>query len=326
MSIHSSREIGFDLGSLIQESENDFSSSSRAYVDENVFDAEMAKIFSKTWLYIRHESQLPNEGDYLTTMIGKQPVIVSRGHEGSIHVLINRCRHRGATVCRSARGTSNFFRCPYHARTYANDGQLVGVAQAGGDKDEIARDELGLVAAPKVDTYRGLVFASLSGEVVRLDDHLGGIKTYIDAWFNRSPVGTLKVLPTNHKYHYPGNWKWQAENGHDGYHGNYVHESWQLVFQRASESTLNDVREFREAGTTRSFKYGHALIERPAGLNPVSSWAGRMMKKYSEYEIADLSARRNIYIFPNLYLFDTHLRTIRPIAFNKTEVQLDVSH
>jgi benzoate/toluate 1,2-dioxygenase alpha subunit len=322
------------LASLVDDGDP-FRLHTRLYADPAVFEAELTSIFQSTWVYVAHESEVPEPGDYKTTTIGRQPVIVSRHEDGEIYVLLNRCRHRGAVVCRMERGHSNFFRCPYHAWVYENDGRLVGVAMATGYPADFDKGAHGLQPVARIGAYRGLIFASLAAEGPSLDDHLGALRPYVDAWFDRSPAGEITVIPPGHKYPYPANWKWQAENGADGYHGNFVHASWQKLLERAGEAPVRDIKKFREAGCTRAFPYGHGLLERPGGLNPASSWTGRMMQKHPEYaealrarysdeEIERISARRNIFVFPNLYLFDTHIRVLRPVAVDRTEVRLDV--
>ena len=306
-----------------------------AYMDRDVFEAELRNIFERTWVYVGHESEIPDVGDYKTSIIGRQPMILSRHEDGQAYALLNRCRHRGAVVCREELGHSNYFRCPYHNWAYANDGTLVGMAQSHGYPEDFDKSGWGLARAPRVGSYRGLVFASLSPEGPSLEEYLAPVRRYVDWWLNRSPVGRITLLPTAHKYPYPGNWKWQAENGHDGYHGNYVHESWQRLLDRAGEAPVRDIRRYREGGCTRGFRFGHGLLERPGGLNPAASWTGRMMVKYPEYrealekaytpeEIEEISRRRNIFIFPNLYLFDTQIRVISPLAVDRTEVRLYV--
>jgi benzoate/toluate 1,2-dioxygenase alpha subunit len=320
---------------LVDDQPDTFQVHTDAYMDAGVFDAEMRRIFETTWVYVGHESQVPSVGDYRTTAIGRQPVIVSRHEDGEIYVLLNRCRHRGSVVCRDEVGHSNYFRCPYHNWGYANDGALVGMAQSSGYPEDFDKSRWGLRKAPGVANYRGLVFARLSEDGPTFEEYLAPVRKYVDWWINRSPLGTISVLPAAHKYPYPGNWKWQAENGHDGYHGNYVHESWQRLLERAGEGTVRDVRKYRTGGCTRGFSHGHGLLERPGGLNPAASWTGRMMVKYPEYaealrsaygdeEIEEISARRNIFVFPNLYLFDTQIRVINPLAVDRTEVHLYV--
>jgi benzoate/toluate 1,2-dioxygenase alpha subunit len=322
-------------GDLVADEATEFTLHTDIYTDQDVFDAEMRDIFEGSWVFVAHESQVPAPGDYRTTTIGSQPVIVSRHSDGDVHVLLNRCRHRGSVVCRDEVGHSNYFRCPYHNWSYANDGTLVGVAQASGYPDDFDKSAWGLRRAPGVQCYRGLVFACLGEHAPSFEEWFAPVRRYVDHWLDRSPLGTITLLPKPHRYPYPGNWKWQAENGHDGYHGNYVHESWQRVLERAGEDSVRDIRKYRSGGCTRGLRYGHGLLERPGGLSAAASWTGRMMARYPEYasalqdrfsppEIEEISARRNIFVFPNLYLFDTQIRVIRPIAHDRTEVQLFV--
>jgi benzoate/toluate 1,2-dioxygenase alpha subunit len=320
---------------LVLDRPDTFQVHTDAYMNPEIFDAEMRRIFERTWVYVGHESQVPAVGDYRTTTIGRQPIIVSRHEDDQIYVLLNRCRHRGSVVCREELGHSNYFRCPYHNWGYANDGALVGMAQSSGYPEDFDKSGWGLVRAPRVTVYRGLIFASLAADGPSFNEYFAPVQKYVDWWLNRSPAGTITVLPTAHKYPYPGNWKWQAENGHDGYHGNYVHESWQRLLARAGEAPVKDIRKYRAGGCTRGFAFGHGLLERPGGLNPAASWTGRMMVKYPEYaealrkaygeeEIEEISARRNIFVFPNLYLFDTQMRVINPLTVDSTEVHLYV--
>src|SRR5262245_58213938 len=69
------------------------------FPDEELFELEMRDIFEGNWVYLAHESQIPEIGDYFTTYIGRQPVVVSRDKQGELHCLINACSHRGAMLC-----------------------------------------------------------------------------------------------------------------------------------------------------------------------------------------------------------------------------------
>lgn len=94
--------------------------------DPGVFAAEMERIFLRTWVYVAHETEIPNPGDFVQRRIGVDPVIVTRDGDGDIHVLSNYCRHRGTQVCQTDQGNSRFFKCPYHGWTYSNNGDLIG--------------------------------------------------------------------------------------------------------------------------------------------------------------------------------------------------------
>ena len=320
---------------LVRDDPAEFRVHGAVYTDPEVFAAEMDRIFERSWLYVGHVSELPAAGDYKTVVIGTQPVIVTRHEDGQIYCLYNRCRHRGAVVCRQERGHSNFFRCRYHNWVYANNGDLIGMSQSTGYPDDFDRSQFGLVRVPRMAAYRGLLFVCLAEDGPSLVEHLAPVRKYIDYWVGRSPVEEIEILPPPHRYEYPGNWKLQAENGYDGYHGNYVHLSWQRVLQLSNESSVEEVQRYRQEGCARGLKNGHGLLERPGSLNPAASWTARMMDRYPEYaaairrrfsepELVEISARRNIFVFPNLYLFDTHLRVIVPKAADRTEVQLYV--
>lgn len=320
---------------LVDDDPREFRIHGAVYTDPEVFAAETARIFERSWVYVGHESELPAAGDYKTVVVGTQPLILTRHEDGEVYCLYNRCRHRGAVVCRQERGHSNFFRCHYHNWVYANNGDLIGMSQSTGYPDDLDRSAYGLVRAPSLAAYRGLLFVRLAADGPTLAEHLAPARRYIDWWLGRSPVEEVELVLPPHRYEYPGNWKLQVENGYDGYHGNYVHLSWQRVLQLSRESTVEEIQRYRQAGAARGLANGHGLLERPGSLNPNASWTARMMDRYPEYaeamrgryseeQLVAISARRNTFIFPNLYLFDTHIRVIVPKAADRTEVQLYV--
>jgi phenylpropionate dioxygenase-like ring-hydroxylating dioxygenase large terminal subunit len=128
------RDIGRtepSFGGLVVEAPHTFRVHTRAYTHPSVFQAEMKLVFERTWVFVAHTSELPNPGDYKTSYIGMQPVIVTRDDNGNISVLINRCVHRGAVLCREMHGNARQFQCPYHGWIYQNDGKLVGLTRRG---------------------------------------------------------------------------------------------------------------------------------------------------------------------------------------------------
>ena len=147
------------------------------YTDPDVFHDEMERIFYRSWVYVAHESELPNPGDYKATFIGLVPVIVSRDMAGKVHVLVNRCMHRGATVCATEKGNTKTFLCPYHGWEYGVDGQLTAIAMPRGyNPGEIDRNALNLISAVRVGIYRGIIFASLLADPgISLDEKLSGV-------------------------------------------------------------------------------------------------------------------------------------------------------
>src|SRR5687768_14911644 len=146
------------------------------YADPAIFELEMERIFGRAWLVLGHESQVPKTGDYFTTRMGREPVIVVRQDDGEIGVLVNRCAHRGATVCAEGRGNTERFVCPYHGWSYDRAGVLRAVPfESGYEKGKLAA--LGLRTVPRVALYRGFLFASLAASGPDLLSFLGPAKS-----------------------------------------------------------------------------------------------------------------------------------------------------
>ncbi len=202
------------------------------YADAAIFELEMDRVFGRAWLLVGHESQVASPGDYFTTRMGREPVIVvNQGRR--IEVLINRCMHRGSMVCAEGRGNTERFVCPYHGWSYDRAGALQAVPFAGGyEKDKLPK---GLKAAPRVAVYRGFVFASLSAMGPDLLEFLGPAKASLDDFVDRAPGGELEVAGGVFKHAYNGNWKLMLENHLDGAHPAWVHASSVAVARNAPE-------------------------------------------------------------------------------------------
>ena len=298
------------------------------YTDTLTFERELRQVYYRNWVYVAHGSEIPRPGDYRTTTIGRQPVIVSRDDDGGVHVLLNRCSHRGAVVCREDRGHSNFFRCFYHNWIYDKAGKLVGTAQRSGYPDDFDHEEMSLVSAAHVVDYRGLIFAALTDDVPPFEERFDPIRPYVDDWIDRSPEGSVHVSPIAESYSYPANWKFQAENGVDGYHGNYVHESYAKILERAGERTLRDITAARgrigAVNRAKGLATGDGLLERDSAMlgsfdtEKVPEFRQELVDAYGEERAKSILMMRNLYIFPNLYLFESHLRVLRPLGVAET--------
>jgi phenylpropionate dioxygenase-like ring-hydroxylating dioxygenase large terminal subunit len=198
----------------------------RAFNDRAIHELELDRIFTRAWVFVGHESEVPARGDYVQRPIGRDPFVLVRGEDGQVRVLLDACRHRGAMVCRAERGNAALFRCPYHGWTYKNTGELAGVPfmrkAYGKDLD---KSELGLFAAPHVDSLHGLVFASLDPEAPPLAEYLGDMKWYLDMIWGQCRDG-WEVIGDPQRYLLRANWKTGAENfAGDDYHTFYLHRS-----------------------------------------------------------------------------------------------------
>ncbi len=200
--------------------------SRRVFRDLDVYECEQERVFGKSWLFLGHESQLATSGDFFTTYMGEQPILVTRDETGTIHAFLNTCRHRGMMVCRADRGNAAAFTCSYHAWTFKNNGTLIGVPL---HKDayygELDQSEWGLIPVAQLDTYKGLIFATFNTEAPSLVDSLGDMAWYLDTMLDRREGGT-EVITGLHKWEAPANWKFFADNQiGDLYHVPFSHGS-----------------------------------------------------------------------------------------------------
>ncbi|HKP80165.1 MAG TPA: Rieske 2Fe-2S domain-containing protein [Phenylobacterium sp.] len=197
----------------------------RVFTDPDVYAREQERIFrGETWSFVALEAEIPNVGDFKSTYIGDTPVVVTRGDGGVLHAWVNRCAHRGAKVCRHSRGNARDFTCIYHQWAYNPAGDLLGVpfrrglkSMAGMPADFQVAD-YGLQKL-RVETYRGLVFATFSDKTEALETYLGAeMRPWIDRIFCK-PIVFLGVL----RQRMNSNWKLYFENIKDPYHGHLLH-------------------------------------------------------------------------------------------------------
>ena len=310
----------------------------RLFTDEEIFELEMEYIFESNWVYLAHESQLPEIGDYFTTYIGRQPVVITRDKDGELHCLINACAHRGAMLCRRKTDNRTTFTCPFHGWTFRNTGELLKVKDArnAGYPDNFNKNgSHDLKKVPKFENYRGFLFGSLNPNSIPLEEHLGDAAKIIDSVVDQSPEG-LEVLKGASTYTYDGNWKLQTENGADGYHVTAVHWNYAATTsRRQSGESKNETKAMDAGGWGKvkggyySFPHGHLLLWQE-WTNPEDRplWDRRqeLVDKYGE-EMANfmVNVSRNLCLYPNVYLkdqFSSQIRHFRPISVDKTEVTI----
>jgi phenylpropionate dioxygenase-like ring-hydroxylating dioxygenase large terminal subunit len=321
--------------------EHIFQINRRAFVDPEVYEAEIRHIFEATWVFVGLESQISNPHDFITTHIGRHPVLLSRDKDNKIHCVLNTCRHRGTLLCPFKRGNRKLHVCRYHAWSYDSAGLNVAIPErAAGQYPEAFDDaDHSLVPVARLDSYRGFIFASLSPEVPELDEFLGETKPFLDLVIDQSPTGQLELVPGEVAYTFDANWKLQFENGLDYYHFGATHASYvDILKKRAAVAgadagfSKEDPSEVEGQGSF-SFDHGHAvnwsikhtqLYGRPLASDPAILDAAR--RRVGPERAKWMLRQRNLTIFPNLQVIDissAQLRTWRPLAANKTEM---VSH
>ena len=211
-----------DIDRLVDE--ENATASRLIFTDQAIFELEQEKVFAKAWLYIGHESEIPNEGDYVTRQMGTDSVILSRGEHGKAHVLLNSCSHRGTLLCTADAGSTKGFVCAYHGWVFGLDGSLKATADDMALYDgKVDFKTLDLKTVARADSYAGLIFATWDDAAPDLSDYLGDARWYLDLYHNRTPGG-MEVLGAPHRWVVDTNWKAGAVNfGADGPHAVKVH-------------------------------------------------------------------------------------------------------
>ncbi|MEO8117941.1 MAG: aromatic ring-hydroxylating dioxygenase subunit alpha [Rhodoferax sp.] len=318
------------------------------YIDQELFELEMSQLFVNTWVYVGHASQVPKGGDFTTTTVGTQPVVMVRQADGSIKVLHNRCPHKGVKVAGEACGnTGKFFRCPYHAWTFKTDGKPLamplkkGYENTGFDSCEASQ---GMAAVEAVQVYRDFVFCRLSPTGIGFEEYFGESLSTIDNMVDRSPEGRLEVAGGVLRYMHNCNWKMLVDNQTDTCHPMVAHESSAgtavKVWQQAPAGTPKPMAvelfapfmnpyEFFENMGIRVWDNGHGHTgvadSIHADYSAVPGYGEQMVAAYGEERAKAIlgDVRHNTVYFPNIMVKGPiqTLRLFKPIAANKTLVE-----
>jgi phenylpropionate dioxygenase-like ring-hydroxylating dioxygenase large terminal subunit len=318
------------------------------YIDPELFELEMEHLFANTWLYVGHASQVPNQGDYYTTTVGTQPVVMVRHTDGTVRVLYNRCAHKGVKVAGETCGnTGKFFRCPYHGWAYLTDGSLLAVPLKKGYDNtgfESCEASLGMAAVPAVHVYRDFVFCRLNPQGVGFAEFFGESLSTIDNMVDRSPEGRLEVTGGVLRYMHNCNWKMLVDNQTDTCHPMVAHESSAgtavRVWQEAPPGTPKPMAveifapfvspyEFFENMGIRVWVNGHGHTgvadSLHAHYSPAPGYWELMVAAYGEERAQRIlgDVRHNTVYFPNLMVKGPiqTLRLFKPLAVDRTLVE-----
>ncbi len=318
------------------------------YTDPAIFELEMARIFGRAWVYVGHDSQIPNAGDYHQALIGRESVFMVRAPDGAVHVLFNRCPHKGSKLVAFPDGNAGkFLRCPFHGWSFRCDGGLHSVpARAGydGTAFDEANPDFSIRRVPRQASYRGFVFASLAADGEDLEMFLGGIRTSIDNFCDRAPQGEVEVAGGVFRVWQHSNWKIFFENLNDTSHPMVTHES-SVNAARAEYKSLpaggpmpfklhiiegnGEPYEFWDklemVGYDRGHSFMGAIFKPPT--DPVSLAHIETLKAaYGEARTQEILQiqRHNSIIYPSCspHTSFQQLRVIRPIAVDRTLVEI----
>lgn len=318
------------------------------YLDPELFELEMEQLWRNAWVYVGHDSQVPDAGDFYTTLIGREPVIMLRGADGAVRVLPNRCAHKGTKLVSAVQGrcAGGALRCPYHGWTYRLDGTLRTVPLKGGYEGtgfEACEASKGLPEIASAN-YRGFVFARLARRGVEFEEYFGESLSSIDNMVERSPAGRLEVAGRALRYLHDCNWKMFVENLNDAMHPMVAHESSAGTAKRLWEKSpagapvpmvieqfvpfVNGYDFFEKMGV-RVYENGHSYT----GVNfsihsqysSVGEYERRMVEAYGEERAHRIlgEARHNTVYYPSFTLKGAiqAVRVARPLAVDRTLIE-----
>lgn len=317
------------------------------YTDPAIFELEMQRIFGATWIYVGHESQVPNDGDYFTTTIARQPLLMVRD-KGEVRLLYNRCPHKGAQVVPEGQGHARMFRCAYHGWIFQRDGSVRTIPLENGYRGScFGKDspDANMKPVAHVASYRGFVFACLADEALPFREWLKGVDSSIDNMADRSPEGELEVTGGVLRYLHRCNWKIFVENLNDLMHPMVTHMS--------SSGTARSVanRDFGEGDKLPSaieilgpFTSNYEFFENMGvhafpGGHSYSGGTTSIHSRYSEIDAYNEAMdaaygaekaraifsvnRHNTIVYPSLTLKGPiqTIRVIKPIAVDRTLIE-----
>ncbi|HWF54095.1 MAG TPA: aromatic ring-hydroxylating dioxygenase subunit alpha [Solirubrobacteraceae bacterium] len=300
------------------------------YTDPQLFQTELEKIWYRTWVFVGHVSEVPEPNDYVVKAIGPQSVVMTRDKQGEIHLLQNRCTHRGNIVCDAPRGNSSAFRCPYHGWTFANTGKLLGYPFSSGYGGGELKSQLGLGRVARVEQYKGFVFGSFAEDGPTLLEHLGDAREAFDRLVRLAPQGEVELTADWLHHKVRANWKMLMENETDGYHPQFVHAS---IFSVA-KSGIGELYGDHSTAVCRDLGGGHTendlrpefrRLAQPMGWfgttpDKIPGYVDAMNGTYGEAQAREImiDGSPHVMLFPNLFIAEIQLFVLQPLAFDET--------
>jgi phenylpropionate dioxygenase-like ring-hydroxylating dioxygenase large terminal subunit len=322
------------------------------YTDPAIFELEMQRIHERVWIYCGHESQVPKTGDYYALQIGRQPMVMVRAADGKVHVLYNRCPHRGNMMVGDRSGSSGeFFRCSYHAWTFHHNGRLrnIPMMESGYAGTPYNKDhpDLSMKPAPRVENYRGFVFASLAQDGPSLKEFLGKAIVAFDDMCDRAPEGEVEIVPNCFRVVQKSNWKIFLENQLDALHPSVTHQSTGRAAHEVEKEiekktghaplsyhmlsafatvTIDKWDNFQ----TLNYPYGHCVLTGYMGLRPKDpdtlAYEAVMEKAYGKKRMEEILGVNihHVLIYPGLSVQSPlqQLRAVRPLSVDRTLTEI----
>ena len=318
------------------------------YTDPEVFQLEMERLWARSWVYLGHDSQIPNEGDYLTLDVAGKPLIVVRHPDASVRVLINRCAHKGSKLVGDPAGNAGkTFRCPYHAWTYRLDGSILNIPLRQG-YDGTRLEETEASGASSGAQRRDATAASSSPGWRRRASASGSISATRSPPSTTSPTarreGELEIAGGCLRYLHNCNWKMFVENLNDTMHPMIAHASSAGTAKKLWEDKpadapkpmaieqiapfASDYKFFDDMGV-RVYPHGHSFsgvnFSIHSSYSALGEYEARMKQAYGEERARQIlgTVRHNTVYYPSLTIKGAiqSIRVVRPLAADRTLIE-----
>jgi p-cumate 2,3-dioxygenase subunit alpha len=307
--------------------------------DHDILEQERRNIFDTSWLFVGHESEIPEPHDFRTRNVGGRPIILTRNAEGQVKVFANVCPHRGMQIETRPEGHGRFLKCFYHGWSFNTSGELVALPGEDSYGPTFDRHNLCLPQPPRVASYRGFVFLCWTEIEQDLDSYLGGVTDIIDLFADQSEEG-MQVIGGSHLYAAKANWKLLSENSMDGYHALTTHHRYLAMLKESGKEMGMVFAPGPAPFAAFDLGNGHAVIGGADGTGGRNAGLGRDLagsavdkqvarrNRFAQLYGADWANRmfsgRNLVVFPNLALVDLimgiTIRTYYPIEPGYMEV------
>lgn len=323
---------------IIDDPDNErFQLNRSVLVDPGILQAEQTRIFDRCWIYLGHESEIAEPGDFRTRNVAGRPILFVRDSAGRVRAFLNTCRHRGTMVCREREGNQSRFTCLYHGWTYDCDGALRNVPGDDAYGAGFNKADFALRDAPALADYRGFWFVHFGEPAEPLETYLAGATEYIDLIVDHSPSGRLEIVSGTQEYDIRANWKLLVENSFDDYHLHATHSTY-LEYMKDSGVTVRMPKGLMmpTKGIGKDLGNGHAVVDNVNFRGrPIAAWIplyGEDAKPEIDAIRAELLGRlgeeraarvadtnRNLVVFPNLVINDGSAVTVRTFWPNATD-------
>lgn len=300
--------------------------SGLVFSEEEIYQQELEKVWSRTWVFLAHDSMLPKAGSYIQSYIAEDPVVVCRQKDGSVKAFLNQCRHRGMRICRADRGVAKSFMCSFHGWAYDIAGNLIQVPHESNSYPmSFDKANFGARPVPRLVNYKGFWFGSWDPDIIDFEEYLGDGKYYLDGYIDRYDDG-MEVIST-HKWVLPNNWKLFSEQAtSDMQHSEISHVSAAEVLNKSGQTSDRTQRKIE--GRQFYSRYGHGGAwfgkrgeEVPNTGPALLGWERENQDQIVNRLGSDREVRGHMNIFPNfMVLGNQTLRVNHPRGPHEMEV------